>query len=88
MTTLPVSIYEEKDTYNNLILCQSMQNVNDNDPSVNFTAWSFDCLEDASIEGDLFDCYDYINTVNLGIELAKQGYDKVELVSLSSGPFE
>lgn len=37
----------------------------------------YDCPEDATIYRDLFNAYDYIDTLNKGIELAKMGYDKV-----------
>lgn len=33
--------------------------------------------EDAIIGRDLFDAHDYVAALNLGIELAKKGYDKV-----------
>lgn len=37
-----------------------------------------DCPEDAIIGRDLFDAYDYLEAVQYGMELAKQGYDGVE----------
>lgn len=33
--------------------------------------------EDATIERDLVSAFEYIDILNAGIELAKQGYDKV-----------
>ena len=37
------------------------------------------CPEDAIIERGLFNASDYIRTLNKGIELAKAGYDRVEI---------
>lgn len=37
-----------------------------------------DCPEDAIIGRGLFDAYDYLEAVQYGMELAKQGYDEVE----------
>ena len=38
-----------------------------------------DCPEDAIIGRALFDADDYIKALNKGIELAKAGYDRVEI---------
>lgn len=40
------------------------------------------CPEDATISRDLFSASDYLRAVRYGIELAKQGYDEVEYVSI------
>jgi hypothetical protein len=47
---------------------------------INFSAYPLtDCPEDATVERDLFNGYDYVKALNKGIELAKKGYDKVEI---------
>ena len=38
--------------------------------------------EDATINRDLFDADDYLRAVRYGIELAKEGYDEVEYISI------
>ena len=38
-----------------------------------------DCPEDAIIGRALFDADDYVKALNRGIELAKAGYDRVEI---------
>lgn len=38
-----------------------------------------DCPEDAIIGRALFDADDYVDALNKGIELAKAGYDRVEI---------
>lgn len=41
-----------------------------------------DCPEDATISRDLMSAHDWLEVVNYGIELGKQGYDKAELFEL------
>lgn len=41
-----------------------------------------ECLEDATINRDLFNASDYLRAVRYGIELAKAGYDEVEYISI------
>ncbi len=38
--------------------------------------------EDVTINRDLFDADDYLRAVRYGIELAKEGYDEVEYISI------
>ena len=38
-----------------------------------------DCPEDAIIGRDLFDGYDYIKALKLGMKLAEEGYTEIEL---------
>lgn len=45
-----------------------------------FDVWDLtECPEDAIIGRDLFDVDDYVGALNKGIELAKAGYDRVEI---------
>lgn len=39
-----------------------------------------ECPEDATIERNLVSAFEYIDILNAGIELAKQGYDKVTYI--------
>ncbi len=41
-----------------------------------------ECPEDATITRDLMSAHDWLEVVNYGIELGKQGYDKAELFEL------
>lgn len=46
-----------------------------------FSAYNLcECPEDAIIGRDLFDANDYLSAVKYGIELAKNGYNEVELL--------
>ena len=43
-----------------------------------------ECPEDAIIGRDLFDANDYLNAVEFGMKLAKQGYDGIEVENKES----
>lgn len=43
---------------------------------------SIDCPEDAIIDRDLIDVYDWLDIINYGIQLGKQGYDKANLIKV------
>lgn len=46
-----------------------------------FTVYDLsECPEDAIIGRDLFDGYDYISALQLGMRLAEQGYTDIEVV--------
>lgn len=54
--------------------------IHDEENGINFSAYPLtDCPEDATVERSLFNGYDYVEALNKGIELAKKGYDKVEI---------
>ena len=38
-----------------------------------------ECPEDAIIGRDLFNAYDFINTLKLGMELGQEGYTKIDI---------
>ena len=38
-----------------------------------------ECPEDATIYRDLFNGYDYLNAIQLGMELAREGYTSIEV---------
>lgn len=50
---------------------------------VKFSVYNLaECPEDAIIGRDLFDATDWLEAVKYGIELAKQGYDGIEAVTI------
>lgn len=56
------------------------QNVVNEENDISFGVCNLsECPEDAIIGRDLFDVEDYIRALNKGIELAKNGYDKIEI---------
>ena len=70
---------EEFDDYGGVIDRQELLDP-DNDMCLVFDVDNFTYNpEDAIIERGLFDADDYIGALNKGIELAKAGYDKVEI---------
>lgn len=73
-------VYNEKfDDYDGLIERQELLDPDD-DMRLVFDVNNFTfCPEDAIIERGLFNASDYIRTLNKGIELAKAGYDRVEI---------
>ena len=71
----------ERDDYG---ICSERVFDADNDDKLLFHAYNLDeHPEDAIISKDLFSAYQYLQAVRYGIELAKQGYDQVEYVSIN-----
>lgn len=70
---------EEFDDYDCIIERQELLDP-DNDMQLVFDVNNFTfCPEDAIIDRGLFNASDYIRALNKGIELAKAGYDRVEI---------
>ena len=46
-----------------------------------------DCPEDAILDRDLFNAYDYLEAVKFGMELARKGYTDIELTEIEGAPF-
>lgn len=45
-----------------------------------FTAYDLcECPEDATLDRDLFNGYDYLDAIQLGMELAREGYTSIEV---------
>lgn len=45
-----------------------------------FTAYDLcECPEDATLDRDLFNGYDYLDAIRLGMELAREGYTSIEV---------
>ena len=48
-----------------------------------FNVWNLDdCSEDAIIDRDLFNAYDFIQAVEFGMSLARKGYTKIKLTEI------
>lgn len=75
MKEYKVEVIEEYDDYVDAIRYQEV--ISPEDKSIYSVCSMWDCPEDATIERDLVSAFEYIDILNAGIELAKQGYDKV-----------
>ena len=70
-------VIREKESYD---YYYDFQKVVDEDGNVLFDVYNLaECPEDAIIGRSLFDAFDWVNAVRFGIELAKQGFDGIEL---------
>ena len=70
---------EEFDDYESVVESQELLDPDD-DMRLVFDVRNFTfCPEDAIVERGLFNASDYIRALNKGIELAKAGYDRVEI---------
>lgn len=70
---------EEFDDYEGVVESQELLDPDD-DMRLVFDVRNFTfCPEDAIVERGLFNASDYIGALNKGIELAKAGYDRVEI---------
>lgn len=48
-----------------------------------FTAYNMcECPEDATVDRDLFNGYDYLTAIQLGMELAREGYTSIEVTDI------
>nr|DAH41422.1 MAG TPA: hypothetical protein [Caudoviricetes sp.] len=48
-----------------------------------FTAYDLcECPEDATLDRDLFNGYDYLDAIWLGMELAREGYTSIEVTDI------
>lgn len=75
MKEYKVEVIEEYDDYVDAIRYQEV--INPEDKSIYSVCAMWDCPEDATIERGLVSALEYIDILNAGIKLAKQGYDKV-----------
>lgn len=72
---IKATVYSHNDPYEGI----TAQEVEINNKE-EFNCYNLDeCPEDAIIGRDLFDANDYLNAVEFGIKLAKQGYDGIEI---------
>lgn len=67
--------------YDNNECIRTYQEICDKKNNIDFAVSNFNYSpEDAIIDRGLFNADDYVNVLNKGIELAKKGYDKVNLI--------
>lgn len=67
--------------YDDYECTRTSQEIKDEDNGIDFSVSNFTWYpEDAIIDRDLFNADDYLRALNKGIELAKKGYDKVNLI--------
>ena len=77
-----LTIYEQKDKYGDL---RGQEVCDKENETTLFRCYNMDeCPEDAIIGRDLFSAYNFIRAVELGIELAKAGFDGIEYVTEES----
>lgn len=75
-----VKFYHDEDYYGHEY-CHEIENVTEI-PNVGIYFKAYDmceCPEDATLNRDLFDGYDYLAAIELGMELAQLGYDRIEV---------
>lgn len=59
------------------------QTVESEVPGVKFRVGNLcECPEDAIIGRDLFNAYDYLDAIQLGMDLARKGYDCINIVNI------
>lgn len=78
MKEYKVKVIEEYDHY----LCETryQEVLNPEEKTIYSVCNMCECPEDATIERNLVSAFEYIDILNAGIELAKQGYDKVTYI--------
>lgn len=75
----PMIYQEKRDEYEDTIEFQKVSWDYDNFKG-DFRVWNlWDCPEDACIGRDLFGADDFIEAVRFGMDLARKGYDDIEL---------
>ena len=75
--------YEPESDGYGIVFSEALYDPDDNDAQVFSTYNLNECPEDAIIGRDLFDASDYLRAVQYGINLAKQGYNKIEMVDIT-----
>ena len=75
-----VKFYHDEDSYG-IEVGQEIQNVTEEDGiEVDFRAYDLcEYPEDATLNRSLFNGYEYISTLKLGMKLAQLGYDGIEV---------
>lgn len=75
MNIKTLTLYQDRDCFDDVI-CQELY---DGDTELLFVHNLNECPEDAIIGRDLFTATDCARAIKYGIELAKQGYDDIEI---------
>lgn len=77
---LNVTVTSYRDDYEDRIECQTVES---EVPGVKFRVSNLcEYPEDAIIGRDLFNAYDYLDAVQLGMTLAQKGYDCINIVNI------
>lgn len=73
-------VYQKYDFYDGIV----GQDIIMDDEEV-FSVYNLnECPEDAIISRDLFNAWDFIKTIELGMKLAKEGYTKLDITTAES----
>ena len=75
-----VKFYHDEDSYG-IEVGHEIQNATEEDGiKVDFRAYDLcECPEDATLNRSLFNGYEYISALKLGMKLAQLGYDSIEV---------
>lgn len=77
--TLDYIVYEDI-YYEGINTGEAIEGKTDDETEIYFNAHNLcDCPEDATIDRDLFNAYDYVKALKLGMKLAKEGYTDIKL---------
>lgn len=80
-TVKEFNLFYIEDSYDSLTTYQELVD-SDTNESVYSVSNMSDCPEDAIIDRCLFSAYNYIDALNEGIALAKNGYDKAVITGI------
>ena len=77
MKTYKIYITTEKDDYDSIVYSK----LTGEDDSIEYHVSNLDeCPEDAIIGRNLFDTFDYVEALRIGMSLAKDGYTDIEVI--------
>lgn len=79
-----IKFYHDEDSYG-IEVGHEIQNITEeNGIEVEFRAYDLcECPEDATLNRSLFNGYEYINALKLGMRLVQLGYDSIEVEHIS-----
>ena len=76
----PMKLTEHYDDYDDTLTSQTIEWDYDNFKGEFFIQNLWDCPEDACIGRDLFNVDDFLEAIRFGMDLARKGYDGIEIV--------
>lgn len=76
----PMRLTQRYDDYDDTITSQKIEWDYDNFKGEFFVQNLWDCSEDAVIWRDLFNADDFLEAVRFGMDLARKGYDDIEVI--------
>ena len=75
-----VKFYHDEDSYGIEVGHEIYNITEDSNIKIGFRAYDLcECPEDATLNRDLFNGYEYISALELGMKLAQLGYDGIEV---------